>query len=89
MSWQHLRDETPAARKPHRCFLCGAEIRVGERHVKRAGISDGGLDTFRMHAACEAETKDWDETDWECFSEGDMERPTPTVTPNKTAPSNP
>jgi hypothetical protein len=41
---------------------------VGERHVVRTGILDGGLDTFRMHSRCEAITSEWDDTDWECFS---------------------
>lgn len=68
MSWEHLRDQTPRAAKQHQCFLCGRGILVGERHVVRTGILDGGLDTFRMHSRCEAITSEWDDTDWECFS---------------------
>lgn len=75
MSWTHLRDERPKARKAYRCFLCGEPIPVGEVHVSRAGVRDDGLETFRMHIECKAESDNWDPFDWECFSQGDMERP--------------
>lgn len=74
--WTHLGDETPVARKPYRCYLCGEPIPVGEKHVKRTGVGEDGLDAFRMHEECERESDAWDEMDWECFFEGDMPRPT-------------
>lgn len=70
MTWQHLRDTTPIARKEHRCLLCALPIAVGEKHVMRAGVSDGEFSQFRMHVACEAVTQDWDEMDWECGAYG-------------------
>lgn len=69
MSWTHLEDRTPKARKVYRCLLCELPIAIGERHVKRCGISEGGHYNFRMHTACEKITADqlWDEVDWECL----------------------
>ena len=75
MKYQHIRDTTRTARKPHRCYLCLGEIGKGERYVERFGYSHGKADTVRMHADCEAETRGWDLTDWETFSMGDLERP--------------
>jgi hypothetical protein len=66
VSYTHLGDETPRARKPHRCYLCGLMIEAGEVHVKRSGVSEDGFDTIRMHTACEAKTDEWREDDWEC-----------------------
>jgi hypothetical protein len=64
MSWRHISDETPTARKPHECFLCGLPIAKGERHVKRRGSNDGVPITFRMHARCNEVAAAWDEDDW-------------------------
>jgi hypothetical protein len=72
MDWQHLRDETPVAAKPHECHLCGLEIAKGERHIKRAGIQDGELFSFRMHVPCESKTHDWDDCDWESLDPADF-----------------
>lgn len=72
MSWTHLGDTYPKARKEHRCYLCGLRIRKGARHVRRDGIADGEFVACRMHAVCESHTKAWDETDWECFDESDF-----------------
>lgn len=66
MSWTHSGDETPKARKPHRCFLCERPIPVGEKHVKRSGFDQDGPASFRMHAACEARARGWDQWEWEC-----------------------
>ena len=70
MSWEHLRDAKPVARKQHRCMLCERPIAVGAQHVIRCGISHGEFSSFRMHAACEEATRDWDEMDWECAEFG-------------------
>ena len=66
MSWTPSGDETPTARKPHRCFLCERPIPVGEKHVKRSGFNEDGPTSFRMHATCEARTHGWDQHCWEC-----------------------
>lgn len=77
MSWQHIRDETPTARKTHQCFLCGQNIDHGTRHVRRTGTQDKEFQAFRMHAECDAFTrKHWDAGDWESFSPGELDRPT-------------
>lgn len=73
MSYRHLRDTTPKARKPHKCYLCGDTIATGRTHVHRVSVNEGRLDSIRMHTRCEAGTADWDSMNWECFSEGDME----------------
>jgi hypothetical protein len=72
MSWTHLNDTKPRARKPHRCELCGLPITKGEVHVARRGIGDDGPCTFRMHIDCEALTKRWDQMDWECHDSSDF-----------------
>ncbi len=78
MSWKHLGDTTiKSARKPHRCFLCGELIPAKSAYVNRRGAGDGELIEQKMHVECERESHNWDQTDWECFSEGDMERPNP------------
>ena len=75
MSWTHLKDTEPVARKPYRCRLCNEEISVGEKHIARTGIWEGSPVTFRMHPECEKETDYWDDDDWECCEQGEMERP--------------
>lgn len=66
MSWTHLSDTKPRAKKRHMCCLCERGIEPGAVHIARRGISDGQAITTRMHIACEALTKSWDEGDWEC-----------------------
>lgn len=75
MSWTHLGDSTPVARKIHRCYLCGEIIPAGERYVSRRGIFDSELSITKMHTECEKESQSFDVMDWEVFSEGDMPRP--------------
>lgn len=74
MSWTHLSDSTPVARKPHRCYLCEGEIPKGEKHLCRTGIDGeaGRPVTFRMHLGCHELTKGWDEDDWGCFDPSDF-----------------
>jgi len=69
MSWRHLSDTTPVARKPHRCGVCEREIPVGEKHVARRGVDEDERRavTFRMHQRCAEITSDWDEGEWEYF----------------------
>ena len=66
MSWTHLSDTQPKARKEHVCELCALPIAVGQKHVARRGVSDGVVMTFRMHEDCERMTRDWHLDDWEC-----------------------
>jgi hypothetical protein len=75
MSWTHFRDVMSVARKSHICGLCGRKINAGSRQVVRTGRGDDGIETFRMHAECEALTCNWDEMDWETFSVGDGDWP--------------
>lgn len=75
MSYKHLKDTRPKGRKPHRCYLCNEMIEAGTVHVLRAGINEGNFDSIRMHAECEQATQGWDEDTWECFSQGDLDRP--------------
>lgn len=67
MSWLHIEDKKPKARKKHYCYLCGKTIDIGIIHIARTGIHTGeGFGTFRMHLDCEPHTHDWDIGDWEC-----------------------
>lgn len=63
------------ARKRHICDHCGQRIEAGEHYDKRGGFGPDGPWTLKQHVECEAETKDWDAGDWECFFPGDGERP--------------
>jgi hypothetical protein len=65
MSWLHLEDSTPKARKSHLCHLCNLPIAIGEVHVKRSGVGDNGMESIRMHEVCEKVTHGWDEDSWE------------------------
>lgn len=64
MSWTHISDTTPKARKVHWCELCALRIEIGQTYVKRCGLADGDFVCSLMHVECEAATKQWDETDW-------------------------
>jgi hypothetical protein len=75
MTWTHLSDTTPRARKRHQCCLCGEVIEREEQHVARRGISEGVPITSRMHPECEAATRDWDDETWETVEPGDLDRP--------------
>lgn len=75
MPWHCVRDRLVTALVRHRCFLCGELIPAGAVYRLRTGIGDDGFAVTRMHQECEAETREWDTSDWETFSEGDMPRP--------------
>lgn len=64
MSWLHLEDTQPKARKDHDCFLCGNIIPKGTKHISRSGIGDDGPERIHMHIECELQTKTWKEEDW-------------------------
>ena len=71
MSWQHLEDTTPKARRKYRCLLCGLPITKGQKHIKRVGV-DGEMYQMRMHIECEKLTEDWDEDNWLNFDEAEF-----------------
>jgi hypothetical protein len=75
MSWTHLEDTKPKARKNYWCDICAEKINVGEAHVARRGIGDVGPMTSRMHIECEEMTKKWDLMEWEGHFPGDVRRP--------------
>lgn len=75
MSWTHFGDKVVKARKAASCYLCGEPIAIGETYVRRTGVGECGIGTTKMHPECEKESDSWHEMDWECFFEGDMERP--------------
>jgi len=54
VSWAHLSDRHPVARKQHRCFACWTVIEVGQKHIYRVGVYDGDIQTARFHYECEA-----------------------------------
>lgn len=64
MTWVHIADVERKARTEYRCDLCGQRIRRRAKHIVRTGFDDGPV-TMRMHAVCEAATRDWDLMDWE------------------------
>lgn len=66
MSWRHISDSEPKARKPYLCELCQTTIQSGEVHLARRGISEGEAITARMHKTCAARTRHWTEDQWEC-----------------------
>ena len=64
----------PRARKHYDCFVCARTILPGTRHVCRSGIVTGvGRVSLRLHRQCDDYTSDWDQGDWETFSEGDRQ----------------
>ena len=69
MSWQCLRTSEVRGRKRHICCLCGLRIRKGAKHLVVCGVYDGEIVTDRRHAICNAATRDWDDIDWETFSD--------------------
>ena len=69
MSWTHLSDTEPRARREYRCCLCGLRIRQNARHVARRGVLDDKPVTTRMHAVCEDAASEWEEEGWECLDQ--------------------
>jgi len=75
MSWNYIKQETPKAKKVHKCYLCGEDIKIGELHIARTGSFEGKILTNRMHFECEKVTEDWGIEDWECHEPCEFERP--------------
>lgn len=74
MSYTHLGDTRPKARKQYRCYLCHRPIDVGERHVYRKSTDDGEFVAARMHERCESLTHDWDIDEWESHDPAEFRR---------------
>lgn len=74
MSWMHVEDTKPKARKRHVCLLCGFGIEVGEVYVRRFGFGDEGPCSFEMHVRCERLTAEWrwEDADWEDHDVGEF-----------------
>lgn len=75
MSWRHLRDSRPIARKPHWCELCGGRIEPGTQYRVRVGADGGDFYHGRMHERCAVVADenygydDWEMHDVGCFCE--------------------
>lgn len=80
MSWTHVEDTTPKARKDYRCLICDEIIPIGEKHTKRMGFTEDGPDSFRMHLECDEMASSWSSDEWECHGPGDVPRPSPLPT---------
>lgn len=75
MSYTHLGDTKPKARKTHQCRVCGDLIERGEVYIARRGIGYDGPETVRFHTECEAySAKHWDDCDWEILGPGEVTR---------------
>ena len=75
MGWRHIADKDVKARTDHRCWLCGQKIASGETYRRRTGYDDNGPVAIHMHPECEADTHDWDQTEWELFNQYEFDRP--------------
>lgn len=72
MRYQHLGDSEPKAKKPHRCYLCGLEIPVGTKYLRRAFVDEDGRSSVGMHLSCVTHTKDWTIDEWECHDSSEF-----------------
>lgn len=54
MSWSHIADAHPIARKVHQCVWCGQMIEKGEKHYSYTGTMDGEFQHNRAHLDCES-----------------------------------
>ena len=52
MSYTHLLDERPKARKRHRCFICACTIWPGTVYRKSSFVFDGSAYTIKEHVEC-------------------------------------
>lgn len=49
---------TPVARKAHRCYECGSEIKPGERYERVWGVWEGEPGTYKTCARC-LDLREW------------------------------
>ena len=59
MSVSVLKQETPIARKEHRCMFCGGGIKKGEKYSHEVFITDGDIDDQKMHLCCNKAVKEF------------------------------
>lgn len=52
MSYTHLRDSQPKARKDHKCTWCGKLIPKGTIYNYSSGVFDGSFCTSHLHDEC-------------------------------------
>jgi hypothetical protein len=67
-----LSEREHAARKKHRCNICGHDIEIGERYVAQSNIYDGELYRFKHHGMCLA-AYDFVDPQWAYADEGATE----------------
>lgn len=53
MSYTHVNDSSPIARKRHVCMGCGESIAPGEKYLRRFGFGEYGPQTDTWHFECE------------------------------------
>jgi len=65
-----------AARKLHRCWLCGEQIHIGERYGRRCCADDDGIWVMKFHPECaEFAAKHWDTDEYEYHDPSEFVRP--------------
>ena len=75
MSWTHLQEGRPVARKQYYCCLCGLPIPSGIQYAKRVGVMDGEMVAMRMHLQCEQASSKLTVEEWETFPDaGDFQK---------------
>lgn len=47
-----FREESPVARKTHKCCECGGNIESGQKYQKEVGVWDGEFKTYRTCWPC-------------------------------------
>ena len=59
MSVSVLKQETPIARKEHRCMFCGGVIKKDEKYSHEVFITDCDIDDQKMHLCCNEAVKEF------------------------------
>lgn len=76
MSYSLIAEETPKAKKEHRCTWCGQMIPVGEQYVRRRGTFEGDPQIDKLHYECDDAAQEYFR-EWgpEGYSPYENERP--------------
>lgn len=59
MTWQHLSDTRPKARKRHQCFICRTAIWRGTIYRRSAFTFDGSAYVIKEHVECSRVAAKW------------------------------